>query len=592
MPMVARWMIAMVAVAIITPTIVGTNGRTGGSSLPCRSRLMALVVVTTPKRRPPTLFAAHHVVARATTPLPQTAHRATRGSTGPFGHSGAIAPPTTTTTARQPRGAGDHPQYRRLARCGLKTSEPAPPREVTTSSVIAARPDTLVDLGYLEPPQNASATYPAASSGSLVVTATWSTSTTLSLALSCQGTTITDTGQNSVVVSVPAPAGRVYRDLERTTKRKRHRALYLDRQFRQCRRRPMTAPPRNFTHRLARSKTLELIGSALSALVIFAATPVVLAVVIGEPWSKHWGPGWPRGVSVILSGLALVAWVAWVACCLGLLRSVVDHLRAGRVDEPDAATLTERLGGRIAAGILTISALGAPFGAPASPADATVSGGHAPPVIALEVATGPHGANRVDTERGATVVPELVVLGLGAIGCAAIARRSRRTRVLRQLSDEPIAYAPTADGIDTDIAVTKAADFDALAAFEVANRAMAASLAATGDPATHLSAVRVDTSGIEFWLAEPAATAPIGFTTGHGGRTWHSSLAPNPGTVGDLPHLPIALCVGEDNGATWLVPLAPGDCLTLVGEAADSAVARGPGRPRSLGVVRPGRRHQ
>ncbi len=38
MPMVTRWMFAMVVTAIITPAVVDATGRTGGSSLPCHSR--------------------------------------------------------------------------------------------------------------------------------------------------------------------------------------------------------------------------------------------------------------------------------------------------------------------------------------------------------------------------------------------------------------------------------------------------------------------------------------------------------------------------------------------------------------------------
>ncbi len=334
----------------------------------------------------------------------------------------------------------------------------------------------------------------------------------------------------------------------------------------------MKVPPSNSTDRLRRPKALALFGSLFSALVIFAVTPAVLWLSIGEPWAERFGSHWAPGVTTTVSGLALVAWVAWAACGLGLLRSVVDHLRAGRIDEPHGAPLAERLGARIAAGILTLCALGAPFSAPAPPADATSSVGQMPAVVALDEIAAPLDPGRADSPKRASRVLRARGPRARGLGCAALARRSRRTRLLRQLSNDPLAYTPTAVAIDTDIAVTKAADFDALAAFESANRALASRLGVPGadNPATHLSAVRVDTSGIEFWLAEPTSVAPLGFTAGHGGRTWHSSLAQNSTDAGGPPHLPIALCVGEGDGATWLVPLVPGDCLTLIGEAADA----------------------
>ncbi len=104
-------------------------------------------------------------------------------------------------------GVGDHPGRPRRAGQPSTTSDPATADPVTTSSAPGAAEGAIVDLGYLQPPQNASATYPASSSGTLVVTAIWSTSTTLSLVLTCAGTTTTSTGRGSVVVTWPAPAG-------------------------------------------------------------------------------------------------------------------------------------------------------------------------------------------------------------------------------------------------------------------------------------------------------------------------------------------------------------------------------------------------
>ncbi len=174
-------------------------------------------------------------------------------------------------------------------------------------------------------------------------------------------------------------------------------------------------PPSNSTDRLRRPKALALFGSLFSALVIFAVTPAVLWLSIGEPWAERFGSHWAPGVTTTVSGLALVAWVAWAACGLGLLRSVVDHLRAGRIDEPHGAPLTERLGARIAAGILTLCALGAPFSAPAPPADATSSVGQMPAVVALDEIAAPLDPGRADSPKRASRFPSSWSSGSGLL---------------------------------------------------------------------------------------------------------------------------------------------------------------------------------
>ncbi len=102
-------------------------------------------------------------------------------------------------------------------------------------------------------------------------------------------------------------------------------------------------------------------GSLLTALLIFAAIPAVLVTVVGYPLGDGLGHQWGGGARVAFAGLTLVAWVAWLACCAQLTRSVVAQVRRGHVTPSVGAVLTERVAARIAAGVLSLIAVAAPL---------------------------------------------------------------------------------------------------------------------------------------------------------------------------------------------------------------------------------------
>jgi DNA-binding SARP family transcriptional activator len=478
----------------------------------------------------------------------------------------------------------------------------------------------------------------------------------------------------------------------------------------------------------------------LTALLVFGATPAVLSIVVGDPLRHGLGHQWDLGMRVALTGLALVAWVAWAVCSIQLARAVVVQVRRGDVDAPEGALLTERVAARIAAGVLSLMALLTPLalssgagatsveGAPATagraaPAAVVPSAmgaapalGAAPPVGAPGVAaassavdavyvvrpgdslwsiaatqlgdgddwpaiaalnlgrTMPGGLRFVDPNRiyagwslqlpdqatvetaapsattapgatsapapapapaparapvddtaarrplsppgrrvpsldetlagrlldsaprhakgnrpratratrpgpsdrigqGHTSLPELATLGIGAIGCAALARRVRRVRVLRQVTSEgrPPDPEPTAGAIDTDVLLARFDGVPALRAFEAANYRLDLALNENGPSrrAVNIRAVCVGASGVDFWLAVPGQPAPAGFTLSDDGTFWRAGEdSPTTAPPAGRPILPIVLPVGEDDAGTWLVPLEPGACLPLVGDAA------------------------
>ncbi|HVB92213.1 MAG TPA: LysM peptidoglycan-binding domain-containing protein [Acidimicrobiales bacterium] len=390
-----------------------------------------------------------------------------------------------------------------------------------------------------------------------------------------------------------------------------------------------------------RQKLTDVLGSALTALLVFGAIPTVLVIIVGDPLSGGLGSHWSHPARDTLCALTVVAWVSWVACCAPLLRAVVQHVRRGDAGVPLGAPLTDRIAARIAVGILSVTTMGTPLvlasgagaamavrshvAAPApaplnaapgsyavqpgdslwSIADAQLGdGGDWVAIAALNLGrTMADGGRVVDpdliragwalhmpvgplpdtgvarssdpggTRRGRpSTLPELLMLGIGSIGCAALARRSRRARLLRQFDGHrgDDLWVPSAGAVDTDVLLSHFAGVPALASFEAANcllgRALGTEGRAPGEP--RVRTVCVGPAGVTFWLATPGAPPPQGFTLAEGGAAWHVGHEALSGQDPFCPHLPIVLPVGDDAQGTWLVPLQPGGVLPLLGEAA------------------------
>jgi DNA-binding SARP family transcriptional activator len=450
-------------------------------------------------------------------------------------------------------------------------------------------------------------------------------------------------------------------------------------------------------------------GSILTTLLVFGATPAVLLSVVGDPLGGGMGHQWSHVVRLLLAALALVAWVAWAVCCAQLARAVVEQVRRGHAGTPSGAVLTDRVAARIAAGVLSLVAFGAPLtlssGAGASGPPRTVTVGrdaptsspalasapsaatgtpatspdsyvvrpgdslwsiaaallgdgddwpaiaalnlgrtmgdglhfvdpntiHAgwtllmpdqgPPVapvapdtdlrfvrLAPRPASGapaetdlgkrrlpvasPAGATRSDDPPalpfgdealvlahtgslegagpGRLDLPELAALGVGALACAALTRRARRIRLIRQVTtEEPDTGFPLSPrAIDASILLARGAGLPALRAFEAANYGLAAALAGRSDSTVTVRAVCVGAAGVDFWVAEAGQPAPDGLTLSPDGRVWHAAHGTFSSVLAGRPLLPVVLPVGEDDRGTWLVPLGPGCTLSLLGESA------------------------
>ncbi|HVC14192.1 MAG TPA: bacterial transcriptional activator domain-containing protein [Acidimicrobiales bacterium] len=105
---------------------------------------------------------------------------------------------------------------------------------------------------------------------------------------------------------------------------------------------------------------------AAAALLVFVAVPGVLVGFVGLPLPRHWEGHDVLSWTGLFDALAVVSWCAWAACAWPILRAAVTRVRTR--DLGAAERLTDRLGLRIALGVLALSSF---FGVGASVAGAT-----------------------------------------------------------------------------------------------------------------------------------------------------------------------------------------------------------------------------
>jgi DNA-binding SARP family transcriptional activator len=182
-------------------------------------------------------------------------------------------------------------------------------------------------------------------------------------------------------------------------------------------------------------------------------------------------------------------------------------------------------------------------------------------------------ARPVGTHRSRSELPDLIALGIGAIGSAALFRRSRRLRLLRQAELVPRGNRERDDrSVDTEILLARFSKVPALHEFEEANYRLGASLRSGSqfEQGVTIRAICVGSAGVDFWLSKSDLPAPNGFLLEEQGRVWRSDPAFQSTEEETTPYFLVALPVGEDDAGTWLVPLLPGACLPILGEAADA----------------------
>jgi DNA-binding SARP family transcriptional activator len=170
-------------------------------------------------------------------------------------------------------------------------------------------------------------------------------------------------------------------------------------------------------------------------------------------------------------------------------------------------------------------------------------------------------------------LPELLVLGLGSLTCAAIARRSKRSRRGERFRGDLGLPVPSEEAVDMSTLVNRFADIPALRSFEAANCQLGYLMASRADGGTlapRVRAICVGPSGVTFWLASADPDPPVGFESLANGSAWHVDHHRLDTVEVCEPYAPIALPIGDNDEGTWLVTLDSGGVLPVLGEwAAD-----------------------
>jgi DNA-binding SARP family transcriptional activator len=393
-------------------------------------------------------------------------------------------------------------------------------------------------------------------------------------------------------------------------------------------------------------RAIDVAGALLAGLLAFTAVPAVLLFVVGTPLSGGVGHGWSPVARDALCVLTLAAWIAWVACCAQLLRSVTVRVRHHEI-EPRSSSLIDWLARRIALGVLAVTSVGVPValssvaaavapqlqatapilrhtsveghdasrpaasaayvvrrgdslwsvaqaqlgdgaqwttlaalnrGRAVSPSERLVDPDHLREGWRIELPRDAQHPNARDSRHTPNPrpaarpdhLPELVVLGIGSLTCAALARRSRRRfRTPHFVDPLDSSLLPSERAVDSATLWQRFDGAPALRAFEAANRLLALAVLENGRPGPKVRLVQVSPTGVTFHLARQEAGAPEPMRPVDNGRAWHvdHDTLESATDVCD-PYIPLAFPVGDDDEGTWLAALGPGDVLSVLGEVA------------------------
>lgn len=230
-------------------------------------------------------------------------------------------------------------------------------------------------------------------------------------------------------------------------------------------------------------------------------------------------------------------------------------------------------------GSTPVTAPSRPPGSTPSPArrravDPLTAASHVPPRPAR-----PHSPTEPAPGGGAPF-PSLAALGFGTMMAALVARRARQSRRLRRLSrPEGMASPPVSDAAaELAGALEPFADLPLADRVELAVRHLSGALESAGRiegvPAVEL--VRAGPDGVEVRLADPVDWVPPGWQPA-GASGWRLPVGDRRALVADAgdaaPLLPLLLPLGDDDRGTWLLPVAPGSCVAVLGGEAGPMLA-------------------
>jgi DNA-binding SARP family transcriptional activator len=167
-------------------------------------------------------------------------------------------------------------------------------------------------------------------------------------------------------------------------------------------------------------------------------------------------------------------------------------------------------------------------------------------------------------------LPELLVLGIGSLTCAALARRSRRRFRTPPFNDPLDPRLPLSErAVDTATLLQRFDGVPTLKAFETANRLLGRCVLESGRAGPAVRLVQIGPTGVTFHLATADDGPPDPLRARHDDRAWHVDHDDLTNAVDFCdPYVPLAFPVGDDDEGTWLLAPGPGDVIPVLGEAA------------------------
>ena len=186
---------------------------------------------------------------------------------------------------------------------------------------------------------------------------------------------------------------------------------------------------------------------------------------------------------------------------------------------------------------------------------------------------------RADSGSAADL-PAVVIGGLGVLASAVIARSLRRRRRIARVGLRPgdLIASSSSQVRDLESALAALIDTPTVDWLDAAMRHLAQ--VDKDDPGIvpPVRLVRVGGHGVDLILAEASGTAPGAFRVAEDGWVWTLPATTDPadlaGTSGSDPWFAVLVPVGEDDdGMTYLAPVAPGTILPVTGPGADGVVA-------------------
>lgn len=174
------------------------------------------------------------------------------------------------------------------------------------------------------------------------------------------------------------------------------------------------------------------------------------------------------------------------------------------------------------------------------------------------------------------LLPELAILGTGALVAALLARRSRQARRLRSFvrPEGATSRRPSEEAADLGRAIGSFEHVPLLQWVELAIRLIGSSPVPYGDgvPLPRPQLLRAGGDGVEVRFASPPPP-PAGPWVGGDGNAWLLPTAVDLEALGaearrHRPWSPLLVPLGEDDRGSWLLPLTAGMCLSIIGPAA------------------------